>query len=68
LYNSKLFPDIVFEVEGEEIPAHKALLAYRSDYFMKMFTSVSESNSSKIPISNMKSHIFKGISFIDDFS
>jgi len=39
LYNSKLFPDIIFEVEGEEIPAHKAVIAYRSDYFMKMFTS-----------------------------
>jgi len=39
LYDGRLFPDVVFEVEGEHIPAHKALLAYRSDYFMKMFTS-----------------------------
>ena len=39
LYDGRLFPDVVFEVEGEEMPAHKALLAYRSDYFMKMFTS-----------------------------
>jgi len=39
LYDGKLFPDVVFEVEGEEIPAHKAILACRSQYFMKMFTS-----------------------------
>jgi len=39
LANSRVFADVIFEVEGEEIPAHKALLAYRSDYFMKMFTS-----------------------------
>ena len=62
LYNSRLFPDVVFEVEGEEIPAHRALLAYRSDYFMKLF----ESSGSKIPISNIKSHIFKGISSIEN--
>ncbi len=39
LYNGRLFHDVVFEVEGEQIPAHKAILAHRSDYFMKMFTS-----------------------------
>ena len=39
LANSRLFPDVVFKVGGEEIPAHKAILAHRSDYFMKMFTS-----------------------------
>jgi len=39
LFNNSLFHDVVFEIEGEEIPAHKALLARRSDYFMKMFTS-----------------------------
>jgi len=39
LYNGRLFADITFQVEGEEIPAHKAILAYRSNYFMKMFTS-----------------------------
>ena len=39
LSNSRLFPDVAFEVKGEEIPAHKAILASRSSYFMKMFTS-----------------------------
>ena len=39
LYNSRLFPDVIFEIGGEEIPAHKTILASRSDYFMKMFTS-----------------------------
>ena len=77
LYIGRQFSDIVFEVEGEEIPAHKAILAYRCDYFMKMFTSnwrlhnfgwlnsliggMSESHSAKVSIPNMKSHIFKGI-------
>jgi len=39
LYDGRLFHDVIFEVEGEQIPAHKAILASRSDYFMKMFTS-----------------------------
>ncbi len=75
LYDKRLFPDVVFDVEGEEMPAHKALLAYRSGYFMRMFTSIemifeeikenkiggmSESHSAKINIPNMKPHIFKG--------
>jgi len=62
LYDGRLFADITFEVEGEEIPAHKAILAYRSSYFMKMFTSgMSESHSTKISIPNVKSHIFKAL-------
>jgi len=62
LYNERLFADITFEVEGEDIPAHKAILAYRSSYFMKMFTSgMSESHSTRIAIPNIKPHIFKGI-------
>jgi len=62
LYNGRLFADITFEVEGEDIPAHKAILAYRSSYFMKMFTSgMSESHNTRISIPNMKSHIFKAL-------
>jgi len=62
LYDGRLFADITFEVEGEEIPAHKAILAYRSIYFMKMFTSgMSESHSTKISIPNIKPHIFKAL-------
>jgi len=33
------FTDITFEVQGEEIKAHKAILAQRCKYFEKMFTS-----------------------------
>ena len=40
LYDNRLFHDVVFEVEGEEIPAHKAILAEVSNYFMKMFASI----------------------------
>jgi len=62
LYDGRLFADIIFEVQGEEVPAHKAVLAYRSDYFMKMFTSgMSESHTSKISIPNIKSHVFKAL-------
>jgi len=62
LFTGKLFTDVTFEVEGEEIPAHKAILAYHCDYFMKMFTSgMSESHEAKISIPNMKSLIFKAI-------
>jgi len=62
LYDGRLFADIIFEVEGEDIPAHKAILAYRSRYFMKMFTSgMSESHSTRIAIPNIKSPIFKAL-------
>ena len=40
LFKERLFPDIIFEVEQEKIPAHKAILASRSDYFRRMLTSL----------------------------
>jgi len=44
LLNEKLFTDITFEVEQEHIPAHKAILVSRSDYFKRMLTSKIYSN------------------------
>jgi len=62
IYHGKLFTDVTFEVEGEEIPAHKAILAYHCDYFMKMFTSgMSESHEAKISIPHIKSCVFKAV-------
>jgi len=39
LVNNKNFADIVFEVEGKPIYAHKCILAARSKYFRNMFKS-----------------------------
>jgi hypothetical protein len=36
----KLFTDIIFEVENEEIAAHRAILAGGCRYFYNMFTSM----------------------------
>lgn len=38
---SKSFSDVIFEVEGQEIPAHKTVLSIRCNYFQKMFHSIS---------------------------
>jgi len=37
----KIIYDVVFEVQGEEVHAHKAILACASDYFLNMFNSKS---------------------------
>lgn len=39
LYTEKLFADVVFVVQGEEIPAHKGIIAARSKFFENMFLS-----------------------------
>ena len=39
LYQEKLFADIVFVVQGEEISAHKGIIAARSTFFAHMFLS-----------------------------
>lgn len=36
---SKDNSNVIFEVEGHEIPAHKTVLAMRNLYFNQMFTS-----------------------------
>ena len=33
-------PDVVFKVEDQEFPAHRAALAYRSSYFKNAFASI----------------------------
>lgn len=39
LLRSERFSDVTFKVEGERIPAHKAILATRCEYFSVMFDS-----------------------------
>jgi len=39
LYTEKLFTDVVFVVQGEEISAHKGIIAARSKFFENMFSS-----------------------------
>ena len=37
LVNSELFSDVCFEIQGELVYAHKAILCARSEYFRAMF-------------------------------
>ncbi len=39
LLYDKLFYDAIFEVQGEEVHAHRAILAAASVYFFDLFTS-----------------------------
>ncbi len=39
LYIEKLFADVTFVVQGEEIKAHKGIIAARSKFFENMFLS-----------------------------
>lgn len=44
MLKEKLFCDVVFKVgeEKEEIPAHKAILVARCEYFRNMFLGMEE--------------------------
>jgi len=54
------YSDIVFEVEGIEIPAHKWWLINRSKYFANMFSSgMIESKTNRIPVPDMKVSTFQ---------
>jgi len=39
LLRSGLFADVTFRVDREDVPAHRSLLAARSDYFCALFSS-----------------------------
>ncbi len=57
LIGNDLFSDIVFEVEGKKIPAHRNILVSRSDYFRAM---LSEKSSFKEAKSTPSSSIYVG--------
>jgi N-acetylneuraminic acid mutarotase len=51
IINQDIFSDVVFEVQGKQIYAHKAILVAQCDHFKAMFTSgMKESTDTKIEI------------------
>jgi len=62
LFIEKTHADITFKVEDEEFPANKCILSLRSPYFKNMFSSkMMESQSSAIPVPNVRAKVFKVI-------
>lgn len=60
LFQNKNFADITLAVENEEILAHKALLAARSEVFAAMFhTTMKEQITNRVEISDMNFGILK---------
>ena len=60
LLEAKEGADVTFEVEGEEFPAHRLVLAMRSPVFKAMlYGSMREKDSNRIVIDNMQPAIFK---------
>jgi len=54
------YSDVTFEVESEQIPAHKWWLCKRSKYFANMFSSgMIEAKSSKIAVTDMSAATFR---------
>ena len=51
IINKDIFSDVIFEVEGKQIYAHKAILVAQCEHFKAMFTSgMKESTQTKIEI------------------
>lgn len=60
LLESKEAVDVTFEVQGEEFPAHKLVLAVRSPVFKAMlYGPMMEKDSGHIAIDNMQPAVFK---------
>ncbi|XP_044983563.1 BTB/POZ and MATH domain-containing protein 2-like [Hordeum vulgare subsp. vulgare] len=60
LLEAKEGADVTFEVQGEEFPAHKLVLAVRSPVFKAMlYGPMMEKDSSRIVIDNMQPAVFK---------
>jgi len=61
LYNRKL-SDVCFEVQGQEFPCHRIVLAARCKYFDNMFSSDwAEAHQSKINIQDINAATFKAL-------
>jgi speckle-type POZ protein len=53
LYKKMLFSDVVFNIGGREFPAHKSILAARSEFFAAMFQHPTKENlTNQIEIEN----------------
>jgi sugar lactone lactonase YvrE len=62
LFESGSFHDLCFVVEQERVPAHRALLSARCEYFRSMFgAGYQEGDSTEIPIEGTSSAAFKAL-------
>lgn len=58
LVGSDVYADVVFIVDGQTVPAHRALLAARSSYFRQLFN---DAKSEKISIDGVRHPIFLAV-------
>ncbi|CAH8874733.1 unnamed protein product [Trichobilharzia szidati] len=62
LYRNELFSDVTLVVQNTHFPAHKAILAARSDYFRALFYGgMAESSSSVVHLNDINVIAFKNI-------
>ncbi|XP_043287595.1 BTB and MATH domain-containing protein 43-like [Venturia canescens] len=60
LYEKKTLSDVTFVIDDKELPAHKAVLAVRSEVFEAMFLSeMKEKDTSRVEIVDAKAEIFE---------
>jgi hypothetical protein len=57
----RLFSDITLTVSGVSIPCHKIILATNSEYFMNLFSHMSEKNLPEIEIKEVDPEKFKKV-------
>ena len=61
-FTSPEFADITFVVNGEDIPAHRVILAKRSEYFRNMFSSgMKETYQDRVDINGVPADTFKNV-------
>merc|ERR1712168_1010014 len=62
MFESAKFTDVTFLVQGEEIAAHKSVLASRSAYFEKMFDAkMQESATNRVEVTDVQPTTFKAV-------
>jgi speckle-type POZ protein len=60
LFDSMQFSDVIFHIGGREFPAHKSILAARSEIFAAMFQHQTKENlTNQISIEDIEPEIFK---------
>jgi kelch-like protein 7 len=59
LLKNPIYNDLTFEVDGKEVPAHKAIVCSRSEVFETMFSiGMKESTINRFPIKGIRYEIF----------
>ena len=64
---SDLFADVVFEVEGKHVSAHRNILVSRSEYFRAMLSEKSKFKEATLNAKNLDSHLLSPI-YIGDIT